>query len=190
MPSVKPGNQTALNSARVPFAGYLNMVHNRLHPIFADGFLASLSELPASHPMNDQNLVTHLEIVLDKDEGRIQRMGVTKSSGVTAFDVSALASVDRAQPFGAPPREIVSPDGNVYFHWEFYRIPQYACSTYYAHPYILKTAPKPAPGTPGPAPEAPPSEDYKPPPAGERHGDYRDPNEHDHDHDHDHDHEG
>src|SRR5688572_11548568 len=29
VPSVKPGNQTALNTARVPFAGYLNMVHNR-----------------------------------------------------------------------------------------------------------------------------------------------------------------
>ncbi len=50
VPSVKPGNQTALNSARAPFASYLNLVHNRLHPIFADQFLASLDELPGSHP--------------------------------------------------------------------------------------------------------------------------------------------
>jgi hypothetical protein len=169
VPSVKPGNQTALNAARSPFASYLNLVHNRLHPIFADQFLGSLDELPGSHPLNGTELVTHLEIVLDREEGRIQRMGVTRTSGVTAFDVAALSAVDRAQPFGAPPREIVSPDGNVYFHWEFFRNPQYACSTYFAHPFILKTAPKPAPG-PAPSPSEPPVKEYEPPAAGERHG--------------------
>lgn len=169
IPSVKPGNQTALNAARAPFASYLNLVHNRLHPIFADQFLASLDELPASHPLNGRDLVTHIEIVLDREEGRIQRMGVTKTSGVTAFDVAALSAVDRAQPFGTPPREIVSPDGNVYFHWEFFRNPQFACSTYFAHPFILKTAPKPAPN-PTPAPSEPPVKEYELPAAGERHG--------------------
>lgn len=143
--SVKPGNQTALNTARVPFASYLNQIHNRLHPIFADSFLASLDHLPGSHPMNRSNISTNLEIVLDQQEGRIVRMGVTKTSGVTAFDIAALESVQRAQPFGMPPREIVSPDGNVYFHWEFYRDPFYACSTYFARPYLLKVKPKTAP---------------------------------------------
>jgi hypothetical protein len=40
------------------------------------------------------------------------------------------------------------PDGNVYLHWEFRR-DQMACSTLYAHPYILKVQPKaaPLPGT-------------------------------------------
>ena len=42
-PSVKLGNQTALNAARVPFASYVNRMHNRIHPIFADGFLGSLN---------------------------------------------------------------------------------------------------------------------------------------------------
>ncbi len=173
VPNVKPGNQTALNSARVPFASYLNAVHNRLHPLFADNFLASLEELPASHPMNQPNLVTHLEIVLDADEGRVKDMGVIKTSGVTAFDISALESLQKAQPFGTPPREIVSPDGNVYFHWEFYRNPQYACSTYFAYPYILKTAPKQAPPPNVPNQQQPPAEDYQPPAAGERHGEVR-----------------
>jgi hypothetical protein len=189
VPSVRAGNQTALNSARAPFASYINMVHNRLHPIFADGFLASLTQLPGSHPMNDPNLVTHIEIVLDQDEGRIKRMGVVKTSGVTAFDISALESMDRAQPFGAAPREIVSPDGNVYFHWEFYRLPQYACSTYYAFPYILKTAPQPAPGTPGPPAPGKPPENLEAPPGGERHG-FEYDGEHHPDHEHDHEHEG
>ena len=30
---------TALNTARVPFASYLNTIHGRIHPIFADDFL-------------------------------------------------------------------------------------------------------------------------------------------------------
>ncbi len=168
VPSVKPGNQTALNTARVPFASYLNTIHNRLHPIFADSFLASLDSLPGSHPMNRPQISTNLEIVLDQAEGRIVRMGITKTSGVTAFDIAALESVNRAQPFGPPPREIVSPDGNVYFHWEFWREPYYACSTYFARPYILKVKPKSAPPVIEPPPTRPgdPSED----PGGDQHG--------------------
>ena len=142
---VKLGNQTALNTAAVPFAGYINSVHNRIHPVFAETFLLSLDSLPSSHPLNQPDISTHLEIVLSSVDGRIVDMGVTKTSGVTAFDIGALESVQRASPFGVPPKVIVSPDGNVYLHWEFHRNPYYACSTYFARPYILKGKPKPAP---------------------------------------------
>jgi hypothetical protein len=171
VPSVKPGNQTALNTARVPFAGYLNQVHNRLHPIFADSFLASLDSLPGSHPMNRADIKTHLEIVLNQEDGKVVRMGVTHTSGVTAFDIAALESVMRASPFGAPPTEIVSPDGRVYFHWEFYRNPDYACSTYFAHPFILKAKQKTAPPSVEP-PSWNPLDPKEKPPSGpnERHG--------------------
>src|SRR4029079_626968 len=113
-----------------------------------------------------------LEIVLSKDEGRVVRMGVTHTSGVTAFDIAALESVMRAQPYGPPPSEIVSPDGNVYFHWEFYRNPYYACSTYFAHPFILKAAPKSAPPSVEPPPWRPLDPKEGPPSGGgaERHG--------------------
>ena len=161
VPSVKPGNQTALNTAASPFASYLNQVHNRIHPIFADTFLASLDSLPASNPMNRPEIYTALEIVLDRDQGRIQRMGVTRTSGVTAFDVAALEAVYRAQPFGAPPQAILSPDGNVYFHWEFHRGVE-ACGTANARPFMLKVQPKSAP--PPLVPTAPPEEGQ------ERHG--------------------
>jgi TonB family protein len=144
----------------VPFASYLNQVHARIHPIFADQYLSSLDRLPSSDPQNRPELSTNLEIVLDRDEGRIHRMGVTKASGVTAFDLNALESVQRAQPFGAPPRDIVSPDGFVYFHWEFHRGPE-ACGTWNAHPFILKGQPKSAPPPviePEPSPDADPRE--------------------------------
>jgi hypothetical protein len=155
VPSVRPGNTTALNTAASPFATYLNDIHNRIHPIFADDFLGSLNRLPASDPMNRSDLRTEVEIVVSKLDGSLVRRGLTRSSGILQFDVSALASIDRAAPFGPPPDAIVSPDGNVYLHWEFYRNPDYACSTYFAHPFLLKAAPKPttpeqAPTEPGP----------------------------------------
>jgi hypothetical protein len=169
VPAVKPGNQTALNTARVPFASYLTQIHNRIHPIFSDQFIDSLDNLPASDPMNNQSLITSLEIVVDREEGRLVRQGVVRTSGLTRFDVSALSAVERAAPFGTPPAEIVSPDGNVYLHWDFRR-DEMRCSTLYAYPYILKAQPQPAP-----LPTTPPQPPFRGPddeaaPSGERHG--------------------
>lgn len=143
--NVKPGNQTALNTARVPFARYLNDIHQRLHEIFADRFLGHLDQLPADHPLNNREMSTHLEIALSREDGRVVRMGITKSSGVTAFDVGALDAVQRAAPYGPPPNAILSSDGNVYLHWEFHRKPEYACSTYFARPFIIDLGQQSAP---------------------------------------------
>ncbi len=152
--SVKPGNQTALNTAAVPFAAYLNGMHNRIHPLFADSFLGSLDGLPPSHPLNDQHLITRLEIVLTRD-GQLVKMGIVKTSGVTAFDIAALDSVQRASPYGPAPTAIVSPDGRVYLHWEFHRDEVYACSTMNARPFLLNTPPSGPPLDPNPGPSTP-----------------------------------
>lgn len=168
--SVRTGNQTALNTARVPFATYLVRIHNRIHPVFADTFLASLDSLPFDHAMNNYKLMTRLEIVLEPDSGRVVRMGVIKTSGITAFDVGALESVQRSSPFGQAPPAIISNDGNVYLHWEFHRNPIYACSTMNARPYMLTTPPKPSQPPPRePRPPSDPRERGAPPPAGPVH---------------------
>jgi len=167
--NVKPGNQTALNTARVPFARYLNEIHQRLHEVFADRFLGHLDQLPQDHPLNNQNMSTHLEIALSREDGRVVRMGITKSSGVTAFDVGALDAVQRAAPYGPPPGAILSSDGNVYLHWEFHRRPEYACSTYFARPFIIDLGQQPAPPRIDPTP-APPSEKGQAPPAEKKSG--------------------
>jgi TonB family protein len=132
-------------------------MHNRIHPIFADSFLASLDNLPATHALNDQHLITRLEIVLTRD-GHIVKMGVVKTSGVTAFDIAALDSVSRAQPFGQAPSAIISKDGQVYLHWEFHRDEVYACSTMNARPFMLNvppSAPEQQPGPVNPNPSGP-----------------------------------
>ncbi|HEU4403808.1 MAG TPA: TonB C-terminal domain-containing protein [Polyangiaceae bacterium] len=161
--SVKTGNQTALNTARVPFATYLNGIHNRLHPLFADDYLASLDGLPGGHPLNRPDLSAALEVVVSKEDGSIVRMGVVKTSGVTAFDAAALESMQRASPFGKPPAAIISPDGNVYLHWEFHRNPIVACSTINARPFMLKGAPADVPGRPLPGPRVPSDPRERPP---------------------------
>jgi hypothetical protein len=149
VPMVKPGNTTALNAAKSPFASYLNDIHNKIHPIFADDYLSSLRRLPGTDPQNRPELVAHAEIILSKEDGSLVKAGIVRHSGVTAFDVSALESILQASPFGKPPEAILSPDGRVYLHWEFYRNPDFACSTYFAHPFILKNAPPP--NTPPPS---------------------------------------
>ncbi len=83
------------------------------------------------------------------------------------FPDSRVDAVHRAQPFGPAPGAIVSPDGNVYLHWEFHRDEVYACSTMHARPFLLNTPPKsdPAePQPPGPAPKSPSQEKGAPPP--------------------------
>ena len=166
--SVKPGNQTALNAARSPFGTYLVTIHNRIHPIFAEDFLGSLDGLPGNHPLNDPTLITRLEIVLDRDDGHVIKMGVVRTSGITAFDIAALDSVQRSSPFGKPPKAIVSPDGNVYFHWEFHRDPVFACSTINARPFMLTVPPPSEPSTPKPS--SPPFPGGDPREQGNRHG--------------------
>lgn len=161
--SVKLGNQTALNAARVPFAGYLSRIHGLLHPIFAGDYLGYLDGLPGSDPRNNHDLSTHLEIVLSQKDGSIVRMGVTRTSGVTMFDIGALESVQRASPFGSPPPVIVSPDGNVYLHWEFHRNPIPACSTYFARTYMIKAPQRNAPPTVPPSNPFAPQEEGPPP---------------------------
>jgi hypothetical protein len=146
-PTVKLDNTTALNAAAKPFATYLVTIHNRIHPIFAEQYLDFYNSRPKGDKVNDMSIFASLEIVLDKLTGKIVRMGVVKTSGITEYDITALNSVARAGPFGKAPDIIASPDGNVYLHWEFHRDPVDACTTRNAYPYLLATAPK----KPGPA---------------------------------------
>jgi TonB family protein len=131
---VPAGTQSSLSAVRVPFASYLNAMHNRIHPRFADEFVASLSSAPASIPLS---AITTLEIVVLPQRGEIEAVGVVRSSGVTAFDAGAVAAVMRAAPFGKAPDSIVSADGRVYVHWELHRDPSEVCSTRNARPFLL-----------------------------------------------------
>jgi TonB family protein len=125
--------------AQGEFTDYISAMHDHLHPIFIDGFLASLEQLPADDPLNEEKLNALIEVVL-RGDGKIARLGILRSSGVEEFDAGVLEAMWRAAPFGKPPREIVSIDGRVYVHWQLWRHPFYACSTYFGKAHVLRGA--------------------------------------------------
>jgi TonB family protein len=122
-------------SASPVFASYLRTMHDRIHPIFADQFLAQLATLRTDHLLNDPRLVVILEIRLARS-GAIDRLGIIRTSGVTAFDIATLDSVVRAGPFAKPPSEARSFDGKVYVQWEFHRDGQDGCAVANARPFV------------------------------------------------------
>lgn len=135
--SARADNQRALAAAAVPFATYLNAMHNRMHGLFTDDSLAKLDSLPPNDPLNDKKLMTKLELVIDGKTGNLVKPSVIKPSGLTAFDALALDAVTRAAPFEPAAGTLWSSDGNVYVHWEFWREPAFACSTMHARPFLL-----------------------------------------------------
>ena len=139
MPAVTLGNQVPLNTARVPFARYINTIHERIHPAFAE-VLTAFEQSPQAKPLAP-DLVTGVEMVIEQRTGKLARMGIVRPSGAEAFDRAVLDAIRRAQPFPPAPDVIASPDGRVYLHWEFHRDPFDACSTRNVRPFLLKLAP-------------------------------------------------
>ncbi|HEY4122289.1 MAG TPA: TonB C-terminal domain-containing protein [Byssovorax sp.] len=166
-PSVKPGDRTSLNAAAVPFAGYVNQIHNKIHPFFAERELDAMDRT-GDKGVADQNMYAVAEIVLNPENGRIVRRGIVKSSGSTMYDIVVLKSIDSSAPYGKAPDIIVSPDGKVYLHWEFHRNREDACTTRNAYPIMKRAtatpaAPKPS-GTTAPKPPPKNSDDRTPGP--------------------------
>ncbi len=142
IPEVKEGNQTALKTRAHPFARYIARMHRKIHPRWGNGFLVDLDRLPATDGFNDYKRWTKLEIVLNR-RGQVIKVGIVKPSGYLPYDVAALDVVFAAGPFGAPPQAILSYNGKVYMHWEFWRNHR-QCGTFGANPFIL-AKPKNAP---------------------------------------------
>lgn len=140
VPEVRPGNQTALGTRAHPFALYIARMHRRIHKLWGFGFLVDLESKPDSHPFNNMNLWTMVEVVV-APSGKVAKVTIVKPSGQLAFDVAALNTVFTAGPFRRPPKAIRSKDGRVYMHWRFHRNHR-QCGTFGVDPYILTKPPK------------------------------------------------
>lgn len=127
---VKPGNHTSVNAKVDKAASYINEIHRKIHPRWGGNYLPSLAaRFGPGHPMNDPNLNTELEFVIDGDTGELKTVNIVESSGQTMFDSEAILISEQVAPHSAPPDAIVSPDGNVYMHWNFWR-DQRQCGTF------------------------------------------------------------
>ncbi|MCH9685499.1 MAG: TonB C-terminal domain-containing protein [Deltaproteobacteria bacterium] len=138
VPEVQVGNQTALRSRKHPFARYIAQMHRKIHEAWAWGFLDQQDSRGRKHSLNDFELWTRVEIVLDTD-GRIDKVITVRYSGNTTFDAAAREIVYAAGPYPDPPASIRSGNGKVYMHWAFHRDAR-ACGTFGAHPFILDNA--------------------------------------------------
>jgi TonB family protein len=139
---VKPGNQTALNTRAAPFAAFVARMHRSIHKLWGFGALEEWDEMSASSPMNNMNLLTTLELVLNAD-GTVDKVTVVRTSGYTPFDLAAIDTAFQAGPYPEPPRAIRSANGKIYVHWRFYR-DERQCATSGVDYFILDNPPSDA----------------------------------------------
>ena len=148
---VAAGQQEPLGKRKRVFRNYIHAIHDRIHQLFADSFLGSLTSLDPDDPLNDFSLNAKLEFEILKT-GAINDLHVIRSSGNTVFDAAAVDSIYRSAPFTPPPAAILSWNQRVYMRWGFYRNNR-KCGVFNAEPYILRA--------PGEAPEDVPEEELK-----------------------------
>jgi TonB family protein len=120
IPEVRPGNQTALNTRAAPFAAFIAAMHRSIHSLWGFGILEDWDELGGGSPLNDEKLMSNLEIVLNGD-GSVDKVTVVQGSKYLPFDVAAIDVAYSAGPYPMPPREIRSGNGKIYIHWRFFR---------------------------------------------------------------------
>jgi TonB family protein len=139
---VASGQQEPLGKRQRTFRNYIHAIHDRIHYLFADSFLGSLTSLDPADPLNNFDLMAKLEFEILKS-GQISEVHVIRSSGNTVFDAAAVDSIYRSSPYQAPPRDILSWNERVYMRWAFFRNNR-KCGPFNAEPYILR-APDAAP---------------------------------------------
>jgi hypothetical protein len=139
-------NQLPIGNKRGTLARYLNTIHQHIHPLYERGWLRAL-ELAHDTAIDDASsgASATLELTIAGEEGALRQLIVLETNATPAFVRGALESISRAAPFGAPPDEILSSDGNLYVQWQLFRDPAYACSTYFARPFILDLSRKGSP---------------------------------------------
>jgi TonB family protein len=134
---VKPGNHTSVNAKQASYAQYINRIHRKIHARWGASFLPMLdTQYPMGHPLNDPNLHTQLEFVIQSPSGTIEAINIVQSSGELMYDAEALSISYTVGPHPNPPAEVVSPDGKVYVHWNFWR-DQRQCGVFGASIYIV-----------------------------------------------------
>lgn len=127
---VQPGNHTAVNATADAAATYISKIHRKIHPKWGGEYLPHLDgAYGPGHPLSNTQLNTVLEFVVDGDSGKLKSVNMVQSSGRVEFDSEAISISKMVAPHPPAPPSVVSPDGDVYLHWNFWR-DQRQCGTF------------------------------------------------------------
>ena len=96
------------------------------------------TQYPRSHPLQNPNLSTTLEFVIDARSGEFEAVTIVKGSGEMLFDAEAISVAWAIGPRPNPPPQIVSPNGKIYVHWTFWRDGR-QCGVFGASIYLMLT---------------------------------------------------
>ena len=97
---------------------YLAAVHKIIGPRWEQVRINAGALLPKSHPANVPSRVTEISARLD-GKGQIKRIRVSKTSGCTPYDNSALGTMARVPEYPALPARLH--EGHVELRWRFHR---------------------------------------------------------------------
>lgn len=137
IPEVKPGNHTSVNAEADVAATYINRIHSKIHPRWGGTYLPRLDRrYGPGHQLSNSNLNAVLEFKVDGSTGELEEVTIVSSSGVTSYDMEAVTIAKQVAPHPEAPDPLVSPDGNVYLHWNFWR-DQRQCGTFGVSLYKL-----------------------------------------------------
>jgi TonB family protein len=118
---VKPGNHTSVNAAPAVYAGYMAKIHRRIHERWPDYLVSLDTQYPAGHPLQNSSLQVTLEFVIEAKTGDFKAVNIVNSSGQMMFDAEAVNIAWSIGKQPNAPKQIVSPDGKIYIHWNFWR---------------------------------------------------------------------
>ena len=121
-PVIKPGHEGNSLSHHKDVEEYLADMHNKIHELWAYGFLLRLDTVyrEKASRMNNVNMTAVVEITMDS-LGEVIDVRIVRSSGVMEYDAEAIHVAWNSSPGYAPPDRMRSKNGKSYIHWTFWR---------------------------------------------------------------------
>jgi TonB family protein len=119
--TVRPGNHAVVQPSP-GYREYIHHIHHKIHRHWANGFLIELDlRRSTTDPLSNPSLNTELEFIIDAADGEVESVNIVRSSGQALFDAEAISVAHLVGPHPSPPPELVSPNGRIYIHWNFWR---------------------------------------------------------------------
>jgi hypothetical protein len=121
IPRVQDGGFTALNTDQFVFYTFYARIREQIYNRWVQNMSNFVSSTPRSEikRLAQRQQVTQIEVILNAD-GQFLRAQLHRQSQSTALDEVTVAALRSAAPFINPPSEIVSEDGLIHLHYQFY----------------------------------------------------------------------